>query len=441
MNIECNECRQRLSDALDETADTTAPNALAEHLAGCDSCRAELKLMQAARAELRALPILAAPADLRSRVRAQVEAAPVAAEQPIFPTAQSKIITAPANIKSTPGTEPRKIRRKSSSPTPISWRDRFRALLNHSTTITWASCCVLLAVYFVSLSQKPQPSGPYEVAERAPIGNENEKPLRDSEATEKAIQPSPSASAPAAKILPKPAVPGNPAPPVLPAPPSDAPLVTKPNPPAETSSGAKPIPFNPQRPPTTQNQKSGTLPLPAPPAPKPDRNSGSVSSTNGEANSNSTAKARARNDGADKTESSLSAPAPSSKKQKNNDMARSIPSSAREAAPAAIASADQAPESSDAAATVARDITTRIKPPRSLGWSQVSVVLSGGASFDDGQKSRVIWSGSAQAGEPIELSFSVQSTGGGTAKISLQEVKSGQAQTVAYKTVGVGASR
>jgi hypothetical protein len=124
-------------------------------------------------------------------------------------------------------------------------------------------------------------------------------------------------------------------------------------------------------------------------------------------------------------------------------MARSTPDSARggASAPAASASEDRAATRDETSQTIAtREITTRVTPPRSVGWAQVSVVLSGGARFDDGQKARVIWSGAAQAKEPIELSFSVQGAGG-TAKISLQEVKKGQAQTLVYKTVAVGASQ
>lgn len=445
MNIDCNECRQRLGDALDETANTSAQKALTQHLADCDACRAELRLMQAARAELRDFPVLTAPDDLRSRVRAQLEAKPIAATPAVAALAETRIITAPADIKSTPDLSPHKrpshkkplhqSRRKPEPTTQKSWRDYLRAFLNHSTTITWASCCVLILVYVVSLSQKPQTSSPYAIAERAPVDESLQQQNKSKGAEKKAVQSPPAATgpstnAPVAKVSPRSTAPGNPLP-TSPAPPSDVPIAPNPIPSSEIPT-TKPIPSNPQCPPATQNKKSETLPpAAAPQQKKPDR----LFANNGNTNSQT----RARKEDAKPAPS----PAPSPPKQRRSYMAPSTPSSPPQAAraPAAITSADHAAEDSEASELISRDVTTRIVPPRNLGWSQVSVVLSGGAHFDDGQKSRVIWSGSAQAGEAIELNFSVQSAGGGTAKITLQEVKKGQAQTVAYKTVGVGASR
>jgi hypothetical protein len=88
--------------------------------------------------------------------------------------------------------------------------------------------------------------------------------------------------------------------------------------------------------------------------------------------------------------------------------------------------------------TSTRFVTAHIRAPRTVGWGQVSVVLTGGARFSDGGHSRVIWRGSAGAGEPIEVSFSVTAPRGDySAQLSLQQIKSGDAQTLASDSVSI----
>jgi hypothetical protein len=428
MNIACNECRQRLSDALDEAANPAAESALAQHLAGCDACRAELELLQAARAELRTFPVLAAPADLRARVRAQLEAAPVVPERLARPLAERKAIAATANPPSVSVTTPRRHRSELEPGTRRTWRSYLRVFSNNPAATAWASCCVLLLLYSVSLSRRPQPQSPgqYPIAERAPMSKSQQKHT-DGTGKTPAQQPA-SRNAPASKPIPKPAVPGKVPELAVPALPGMPPAMTVQ--PANEKPSANPSPPAPQHNLEIQEKPQTQAPQ-SKPAPKPDSDSGNAIAANG----SSSAKARA--------DQNAGAPAPAPQQAKKNFMARSTPDNARGAAsaPAAVASEGRVParDETTAETTAVREIKTRLTPPRNVGWAQVSVVLSGGARFDDGQKSRVIWSGSALANEPIELSFSVQGAGG-TAKISLQEVKNGQAQTITSKTVAVGAS-
>jgi hypothetical protein len=90
------------------------------------------------------------------------------------------------------------------------------------------------------------------------------------------------------------------------------------------------------------------------------------------------------------------------------------------------------------ATPVTRFINARIVPSRDVNWGQVSVVLSGGATFDGGDRARVVWRGAASAGEPIEVSFPVSGARGQySARLVLQEVKRGDAQTVNSTSVPV----
>jgi anti-sigma factor (TIGR02949 family) len=434
MNIACNECRQRLSDALDETANPAAAGALAQHLAGCDACRAELELLQAARAELRTFPVLAAPTDLRARVRAQLEATPVVPEPLARPLAERKAIAAPASPPSVPAATPHKRGNELEPGTRRTWRSYLRVFSNNPAAVAWASCCMLLLIYSISLSRRSQSPGQYTIAERAPVSEPQQKHLEGTGKTP-AQQPAPR-NAPASKPIPKPTAPGTVPELAVPALPGVPPAVT--TPPAGEKPNATPNPPVHEHDSAIQEKPQTQAPQtkPAPKsAPKPMLKSSSDSSSAFSANGSSSARTRAGH--------TAGAPAPAPQQAKKNFMARSTPDNARdEAGRAAITSAERAParDETTAETTAVREITTRLTPPRNAGWAQVSVVLSGGARFDDGQKSRVIWSGSALANEPIELSFSVQGAAGGTAKISLQEVKNGQAQTITSKTVAVGAS-
>ena len=88
MTFSCETCREHLSEWL-ESSDSESSNTSARlhspaeqyssqeemdaHLKSCASCAGELALLRAARDELRALPMMAAPADLRARIRAELE--------------------------------------------------------------------------------------------------------------------------------------------------------------------------------------------------------------------------------------------------------------------------------------------------------------------------------------------------------------------------------
>jgi hypothetical protein len=106
---------------------------------------------------------------------------------------------------------------------------------------------------------------------------------------------------------------------------------------------------------------------------------------------------------------------------------------ARDSADSAVAERQEMKDT-----TTTRSVSARITPPRNVSWGQVSVVLSGGASFAGGGRSQVLWRGNAAAGEPIELSFSVSAPRGHySARLMLQELKGGDAQTVASDSVPI----
>lgn len=58
-----------ISALLDGELDVVDEAAVRDHLAGCDSCAAELRATQAVRAALRALPVVAPVSDLAARAR------------------------------------------------------------------------------------------------------------------------------------------------------------------------------------------------------------------------------------------------------------------------------------------------------------------------------------------------------------------------------------
>ncbi|HVF11338.1 MAG TPA: hypothetical protein VNA16_11065 [Abditibacteriaceae bacterium] len=70
MPISCEDCREQLSALLEEN--TTSPE-IDAHLAACADCARELSMLRQVRAELRALPVMAAPLDLRARIQGELK--------------------------------------------------------------------------------------------------------------------------------------------------------------------------------------------------------------------------------------------------------------------------------------------------------------------------------------------------------------------------------
>lgn len=73
--ISCRDCRERLSDLLEDDFSSGEASTRAElrsHLESCAECRREWELMRTVRAQLRAFAAVDAPADLRARVRSQL---------------------------------------------------------------------------------------------------------------------------------------------------------------------------------------------------------------------------------------------------------------------------------------------------------------------------------------------------------------------------------
>lgn len=69
----CSQGRARLQELLDDGPDAPDVAALRAHLPSCPDCAHDLAMLRHARTELQALPSVAAPPDLRARVRAQIE--------------------------------------------------------------------------------------------------------------------------------------------------------------------------------------------------------------------------------------------------------------------------------------------------------------------------------------------------------------------------------
>lgn len=436
MKIACNECLQRLSEALDETAISPAPAELSEHLAACESCRAELELLRAARAELRAFPLLAAPTDLRARIRAELETSPESASSV---AAATPIVTPPTASQN-------------AKPARHNWRESFRAFLRHPTNITWASCAVIVLFYFVSLSRPPRSNGKYENVKPAPIGEPYRGQFKGKDDGDTPVYQAPRRIGPDMTVHKE-----------------RPPLVTLPEAPLPPRFQAPDKPTAVEQQPLTSMEETLRKNFSPPSSASGSAASGSTASGSAAARSKThlpspalaaepaaSAPAHAaqnknsqdtRDDAA--ARKAAGAPAPENRRRSFFADGGSSPSAAGPSGPAGPDSSENASARAEPTAkltlrskAITREITTRITPPRSIGWAQISVELPDNAHFPGGDQLRVIWRGAAQANEPIDLQFTVQSApDAANAKITLQEIKNGNAQDVAYKTIVLGTVR
>src|SRR5690606_33061965 len=165
-------------EMFEKSGDGAAASAdVQEHLAGCEKCRADLKLVTAARDEMRAFPALSATADLRARIRRELESAPAASaahngtSQAGIPAAANVAAASAAIVRpqlfepaveSHTGSDFPKsthsypamanhAQQKESAPR-IPWQEKFGTFLRNPTNVTWMSCAVILLFYFASLS-------------------------------------------------------------------------------------------------------------------------------------------------------------------------------------------------------------------------------------------------------------------------------------------------
>ncbi|MDY7075562.1 MAG: zf-HC2 domain-containing protein [Chloroflexota bacterium] len=78
--MRCLDVRAKLQVYVDGELSLEQAALLERHLAGCEDCRAEMTRLQAVMAALETWPLVVEPADLTTRVMAQVRARPVAGD-------------------------------------------------------------------------------------------------------------------------------------------------------------------------------------------------------------------------------------------------------------------------------------------------------------------------------------------------------------------------
>lgn len=470
--ISCTECRERLGEVLaDEVApvhasspNSAAPNGsladaalLRAHLADCKECARDLKVLRSAHEALKSFEPVTPPEDLRSRIRAQVERepSPQAVEVGVGGTFSDSNHVAPTQGRMDvvpPVMRLPRVARQQSRDVRDSW-DKFKRFFRRPTNVAWASglalatFCLVLVVRPGSETSRivPSPQPASSVAERNEETIVSQKANPANKGANNKVNTAKPAATPPAPL--SPALPGIAPIPTLPPQENIFPM------PDDPSTGA-PLTSTPSQPPERNNDSAGNgareqapAALPPPAASTPARapaaasNAAAPSSAEPSAAQTRRAEAPAGNRSAGgfaaATESSNSIagppgpaglPAPAAKP--------SAPAAkrARSMESPSDALLDEAKENTP----VSRYVSARITPSRDINWGQISVVLSGDASFESGNRAKVIWRGSASAGEPIEVGFSVSGRPGRhSARLILQEVKKGDAQTVTSKSVPV----
>lgn len=356
---------------------------------------------------------------------------------------------------------------------------RISRFLRHPTNITWISC---VAVFVLSIVTMALPGGNYlsDVdLEGAPIiiesvqdvrrgGNEAaDSTLETAEKTSRSAIPKPNQppAAPASKGKPPalpPVVASNKpfpfaAPGLEPGAPADAGNPQQVKESAAVAGASGNVGGNAQRSADGNSGTSKPKSAPSPGAatsapPKPSASASNAQAGRRDANSAMTDTSASQSastvrqrlseseSGSASERRSLSAAGDSNEAELREPTAAAAPSAAmrsqesRDTAPRKAAQV-----TSQAAKNTTVEVSTRITPPRNMGWAQVSVNLPDGVRFADGTSSRVLWRGAAQSNEPVELNFDVvvAAPGRHQIKVSLQEVKDGEAQTVAFKPVAV----
>lgn len=140
MNITCTSCREQLNETFHNDADGGAASAdlkadLQQHLAHCEACRQEWALLKSLRAELKAMPQIDAPQELRGRIARQL--------------AQTPEVLSGEQIESTSGTV-------SSLSFLEKWREKLASFSRNPFAIARASG-VALALFGLIILLRPYP--------------------------------------------------------------------------------------------------------------------------------------------------------------------------------------------------------------------------------------------------------------------------------------------
>jgi hypothetical protein len=485
--ISCTECRGRLGEVLaaevapvHDAQQRAVPSDLAllranlsdlsllhAHLDECADCARDLALLRATRETMRSFVAPPLPADLRERIRTQIE------QEAILPEAASPeaaVLEAQSSEESTPAADGDAFPALQSRPSTYReaseihdlWKSCVRFFRRPANT-AWASGLALAACCLVLVARpRPEngaePAPPDDITTHAPTF------------VQKA---GPHAAPPNAAIQPKAAQPkAQPTPQTGPG----APLPALP-----PFSGAAPLPFlddgpfAPPPPTWPETGKKETAPFVAPPAPHEnkagaaaDRTAASsaphMSTAPTGASSALSTPPRTALGSLDKASRENSTPLLTEPARQNRPVSPPVEHLARAKAQAdgpsasslsaarptngAFAMRAAAPATAEAPAvslppTIRRDptpvkrfMTAQVKAPRVVGWGQVSVELSGDAHFEDGRQVRIVWRGTASAGETINVGFTVSAPRGEySAHLTLQQVQNGDAQTVTTTAV------
>ena len=445
MKLSCGECRQQLGELMDgELHGDVAANAdVRAHVAGCAGCRRELALLQAARNELRAFPIIAAPTDMRERVRAQ-------------------IATMPKTPRAVPSTRDHSVRHRREN-TKQGFSRRVADFFRSPANLAWTSSMALSVFCLVLLARPGRQiiveSPMYDIDTQAETSSARTKAPNNAApaATKKAAakkSPNAKPSAPATQPLP-----------IEQFPPFNPQLGPEPTD-RSTDFGSgffAPSAQNPVRPDAPRSEdrprpSSGPAVLKpeASTPPRPKAASGTPQNFNDDtrpiievtpptmARHNTGAKAgeRASKDADEDTSATMMARAPmeaDAPRPENGSLKASGGASADSVANTGpMGPAGVLRERTAKSALASRRVTARIVSPVKVNWGQISVVLPAGVRFSDGSRARVIWRGAVEAGEKIAVPFDVQAASGAhSIRLTLQQIKNGEAQHVTSESISL----
>lgn len=477
MNITCETCRERWDELFNNspqgasqsgTNEVSEQAEVREHLAHCVQCQGEFALLKVAREELHVFPVMAAPLDLRARIRQQLEAEAVASVTPAI--VAEPVMTPEEAIRHRAQIESKILENTGGSRQETAGQRlrtfwlRFQRNLHHPAAMALSSGAALLLICFVSLNtfqpaqtpqEMPSPAAVMQAEPKEEVQSETTRSKGQERLTAKSRKAAPSRATsqedtarpptPGRKGESKPAAsneaesgsltPRNddPAiPKVAPAPPS----APKPQPPGKKPSSpplqAVPAPVSPL-PASPRDESADSAAFKAQPAPLPAPDT-MVTPQNATPKSTSPAAAMMARESQDTVAEADRA-----------DNARGP------AGPPQAAMAQRAPElravpdkSSSPKHYLARGrgiperIEASITAPRHIGNAEVVVELPAEAQFSDGSRSRVLWRGSVRKNESIAVKFEAEvEPEAEDARVVLKENKDGTSATVAYKEVPV----
>jgi|GEM_PF-6441075 len=485
MNITCDTCRERWDELLNDSPSGASPTEAAqaselaqarEHLAQCAQCQGEFALLQAARQELHVFPVMAAPVDLRARIRQQLEAeasaatpvSPIAALEPVM--TQEEIAEHRAQLESKIFANTGDRFKDSPTQRLQLLGSRFLQSLRHPAAMALSSGAALLLICFVSLTNFQVEQNPMQTAPRVAVVEQEPADTLEQEGVEN----EPASPPTARKAAPEHSVPKSAAAPGAAQKPGlvtsrekvdtgDKPEVDLPTPREDGPAIWNATPSRPAPKPQASLKTS-------PPAvvPSPSTANTAASDARDERASSKVAPVPAAPPQALRVPQSAppemaATPAPMIARESQDMMADSaqvdnarVGAGARGPAgpsgpPAAMA--QRAPQLGAATQkstgnnlylarrrrSAPEKIEASITAPRSIGNAEIVVELPEEAQFTDGSRSRVLWRGAVRKDESIAVKFEAEvEDEAEDARVVLKETKDGETETVAYKNVPVG---